>query len=156
MIRIAIISFLLFFQVEVPFKPKDAFEIKFELSFKARSNSGSQNTFHLDETVGEEAKRTSNDPLPYLKLNVKILNVLPEEVRIKVTRDNKIQLFNKKIDYREFKLDVGFTDDIKDGVSGYMHVIEFLSEDKKTVSKIVIEFDREGNYMVNGEKRGKI
>jgi len=148
---------LLASQNNVPFKPNDAFEIKFDLSFKQPPSEDKINsTVHLSETAGEQQKRTSISPQPYLILNVKILKILPEEIRVKVFKDENIQVLNKKTEAgMEFKLDVGFTADVKD-VNGCKQVIEFFSEDKVPVSRIVIEFDKEGNYMVNGEKKGRI
>jgi hypothetical protein len=155
MVRLVLVCLVLSVQ-EIPFKAKEDFEIKFDMSFKQRPAAGNY-TIHLDETKEAHDRRTSYDLLPYLILKVKILTLLPAEIRIKAFRDGKDQVFNKKaIADMEFKLDLGFTDDVKDGISGYKHVIEFLSADKKTISQIVIEFDKEGNYMVNGEKRGKI
>lgn len=149
--------FLLLFTIqdEVPFKPKDEFEIKFDLSFKQRSRD--EKTVYLQETRAEYDKRTSASPLPYLKLFVKVKQLQPDEVKIKVVRDDNVPVLSKKTEQdMEFKLELGFTNDIKDQVSGYKHVIQFLSSKKEVLSRIVIEFDREGNYFVNGEKRGKI
>lgn len=157
MIRILCLFSVLLIRQEVPYKPTDAFEIKFDLSFKQRSTEDTSNsTIHLSETVGEQEKRSSIGPLPYLILNVKILKMHPDEVRIRALRDNDIPVFNKKAaEGMEFKIDVGFLADIK-GVKEYRQVIEFLSVDKTPLSRIVIELDKEGNYLVNGEKRGKI
>jgi hypothetical protein len=54
------------------------------------------------------------------------------------------------------KLDMGFTDDIKDQVAANQYIILFLSKDKTPLSKIEILFQRDGTYLVNGEKRGKV
>ncbi len=56
----------------------------------------------------------------------------------------------------EFDLRLGFVDDMKDHVSGYLHVITFYDDDRNPVSQIVIEFDKDGNYFVNGQQRGKV
>ncbi len=140
---------------EVPYKPKDDFEVKFDLAFKQREHG--EKAVYVDETHSERARRTSVAPLPYLKLFVKIKRVEQGEVKLKVVRDDKSVLFSKKVvQDMEFKLELGFTDDIKDRVSGYKHVIQFLSAKKEVLSRIVIEFDKDGNYFVNGEKRGKV
>lgn len=144
-------------QAEPPFKAKEDFEIKFDLSFKQRSNANDTKTVHLNETRSEHEKRISTTPLPYLILHVKIINVQPGEVKLKVIKDDGISVLSKKISSgMEFKLALGFTDDIKDRISGYKHVVQFLSPNKKIFSIILIEFDEDGNYIVNGEKRGRI
>ncbi len=157
MVRVALIACLFWIQDEAPFKAKEDFEIRFDLSFKQRSHSVDTETVHLDETQAEREKRTSSTPLPFLKLTIKIISIPPEEVRLKVIKDDKSAALNRKTESgMEFKLELGFTDDIKDGISGYKHVIQFLSADKKVLSRILIEFDDQGNYFVNGEKRGKV
>lgn len=150
------IALSLLLQNEAPFKPKEDFEIKFNLAFKQR-NASDDKSVYMSETRAERDKRTNITPLPYLNLDVKILKAGPEEVKLKVIKDNNQSVFSKKVEAgMEFELELGFTDDIKDKISGFKHVIQFLSSDKKVLSLIVIEFDEEGNYMVNGEKRGKI
>ncbi len=157
MAHLVLFTIFICIQGEAPFKSKEDFEIKFDLSFKQRSSSEDTQTVRLSETRAEEEKRTNSSPLPYLKLMVKIIHVSPEEVKMKVVKDDKSAILNKKTEEgMEFRLELGFTDDIKDRLSGYKHVIQFLSSDKKVLSRILIEFDQEGNYFVNGEKRGKV
>src|SRR5690242_10513349 len=118
MILPILLSFLIAFQDEAPFKPKEDFEIKFELTFKQRSHD--EKTVYMDETRADREKRTNNSPLPYLKLSITIKHVQPEEIKLKVIKDNKFNLMTKKTSQdMEIKLDVGFTDDIKDRISGY-------------------------------------
>lgn len=150
------VSLLLLFQENPPFKPSEDFEIKFDLTFRQRTQLDNK-TVHLTETGKERERRTNSTPLPYLKLHIKLLKIHPDEIKLKVIKDDKNFVLNKKIkESIELRLDVGFTDDVKDRISGYRHVIQFLSVDKKVLSVIVIEFDEEGNYKVNGELRGKI
>ncbi len=157
MIGIAAISLFLLIQDEIPFKAKEDFEIKFDLTFKQRPRTESNEVVHPNESRSDYDKRTSTAQLPHLNLLIKILNVQPTELKLRVIRDDKNTMFSKKISKgMEFKLELGFTDDIKDRIAGYKHVIQFLSSDKKASSQIVIEFDTDGNYFVNGEKRGKI
>ena len=155
MISVFLFLFFIHVQEEAPFKPKEDFLIKFDLAFKQRPHE--PKPVHIEETRDEYEKRTSSTPLPYLKLLVKIIEVQPEELKVRVIRDDKTNLLTKKTSQgMEFKLDLGYTDDIKDRILGYKHVIQFLSSKKEVLSQIVIEFDKEGNYFVNGEKRGKV
>ena len=86
-----------------------------------------------------------------------VLKPAPEEVRIRVIENGSKTVFNKKFDMNTvLKLDMGYTDDIKDRVSAYEYTVYYLTADKKPLSKIVIQFDEDGTYFVNGEKRGKI
>jgi hypothetical protein len=157
MISFTTLALILFTQDTVLLKPKEEFAIKFELSVKQRPYSDPTGTVRYAETSGEHEKRTSTDLLPYLKLNVKIITVHTNEIKLKVFKDDGSAVFSKKTENgMEFKLDLGFTDDIKDRVTGYKYVIQFYTQEKEEFSKIVIEFDVEGNYFVNGEKRGRI
>jgi hypothetical protein len=145
-----------FFQV-VPFKPLAEFEIKFDLSFKQRDRSIEKSTINLRETQAEHDRRTQTETLPYLVLHIKLKDILPVEFKTKIVRDNQAIVYNKKVEEGMIiKLDVGFTDDIKDQIKGYKHEIQFLSIDKNILSRILIEFDKDGNYFVNGEKRGRV
>jgi hypothetical protein len=84
--------------------------------------------------------------------------VKEEEDRLKVLRDNRDFVLTKRklSDGEEFEIDVGFLDDAKDKVKGYLHVITFYNDKKREVSRIVIQFDKEGNYLINGEKHGNL
>ena len=148
MIYLILLSCLLV-QDEIGYKPKDEFEIKLDLSFKQKSNSDDDGNIYRE-------KKTATGLLPYLKLDVRILKLQPGEVKLKVIRDSKDAVLNKKLSGTlEIKLEVGYTDDIKAGISGYKHELLFMSAEKNVLSRILIEIDKEGNYMVNGEKRGK-
>lgn len=156
MIGTILFSLLLIFQDDPPFKPTEDFEIKFDLSFKQRSQLDNK-TLNLTETEKDKERRTNSTPLPYLILHFKLLKIHPDEIKLKVIKDDKNFVFNRKIkESVEFRLDIGFTDDVKDRISGYKHVIQFFSEEKEVMSIILIEFDKEGNYYVNGVKRGKV
>ncbi len=95
-------------------------------------------------------------PAPYLHINLRILKIIPEEVRVKVTKSPNETLLFKKFDPNVvIKLDLGFTDDIKDRVSSHQYIVTYLSKEKMPLSKIEIFFEEDGTYLVNGEKRGK-
>jgi hypothetical protein len=146
-----------FFAQDAPFKPQTEFEVKFDMSFKQRDQTGEKTTINLHETQAEHIRRTQTETLPYLVLHIKLTKILPTEIKGKIIRDNQAVVYNKKIEEGlTIKLDVGFTDDIKDQIKGYKHEVQFLSSDKTILSRILIEFDKDGNYFVNGEKRGKV
>lgn len=143
-------------QGDTPFKPSDEFEIKMEMSFKQRPPEG-VNTVHFTDSKKDEQRRTSTAPLPYLVLHIKILKINEGETKVKVVNEKNLLVLSKKVsEGLELNLDIGFTDDVKDGINGYRHEVQFVSSEKKAVSRIIIEFDKEGNYFVNGERRGKV
>lgn len=156
MMQLALLICILFSQKDdIPYKAKEEFEIKLDLAFKQRTRPNDFKTIVFDGN--QSAKQPVEGLLPTLRLQVKILTAHENEVKLRVIKDDATIVYNKKVTPgMEFILDLGFTDDLKDHVEGYKHVIGFYSSEKKNVSKIVIEFDEEGNYFVNGEKLGKV
>jgi len=140
----------------VPFKPTDEFEIKLKFEFKDRPRSSANRVYTYQDPNAHERSH-SVGPLPYLYLNLKVLKQRTEEVRIRILQNGDKQVFNKKFDMNTvLALDLGFTDDIKDRVGPYEYNIFFLTQDKDPVSKVIIYFDEDGTYRVNGQVRGKL
>lgn len=153
---LAIISFILFsYLQDIPFKPKEEFEIKLNYQFKQRPQADA-NAVYLDETQREKERRNSTDMLPYLVLNVKMLKLSEEEVRIRLENNLDSRVVNKKVtEGMILPIDVGFTADVKDRTAAHEYKLTFLSPKKSGVSKVVIFVDEDGTFLVNGEKRGK-
>ncbi len=96
-------------------------------------------------------------PLPYLHVRLNFLKLAAEENRLLVVSEKNKTVLQKKITQDGFvRLDLGFTDDIKGRVTPYEYTITFLSTTKVPQSKIVLYFEEDGTYFVNGEKHGKI
>lgn len=144
-------------QEDVPYKPSEEFDLKFNFEFKDRGVDRNVNKIEMDLTLKEAEKRKASGLLPYLYLNLKVLKQQPEEIRVKLVENNKKVVMNKKFDSSTvLKLDLGFTDDIKDRTGAYEYIVTFLNEDKDPVSRIVIYFETDGTYKVNDQVRGKI
>ena len=95
--------------------------------------------------------------MPYLYCNVTVLKPVDSEVRVRVIENGSKTVFNKKWDPATvLKLDLGFTDDIKDRVSAYEYTVTYLNSNKEPISKVVIFFQEDGTYLVNGQVRGKL
>jgi hypothetical protein len=147
---------LLCLQDQVPFKPKDQFEINLDFKFKPRPNNALSSTV-IDLEKPDTRGNSSNLMLPYLYLNVKVLKLDEFEQRVRVETNRGTTVLARKAEPgMEAKLDLGFTDDIKDRVSSHEYIVSFLSKDRRHLSRIVIFFDEDGTYLVNGEKRGKL
>ena len=132
------------------------FEVKFNFEFKERPR-GNPNKVLLDATDQQMERHRGSGPLPYLFLNLRVLKQNPDETRIRVFENGRRSIQAKKFDTNTvLKLDMGFTDDIKDRVGAYEYEIILLSEDKTSTSRITIYFEEDGTYLVNGEIRGKI
>lgn len=140
---------------DLPYKPESEYAIRVDLKFKPRPTEA-PGKVDLSETREEYEKRNSTTPLPYLVLFLTVKESPNDESRIRLVRDGKQIIGNRKIEPdKEIKIEVGFTDDAKDKVSGYEHIVYFMNEDKKERSRIVITIEPNGDYLINGEKRGR-
>ncbi len=143
------ISFLLFFQkTEIPYKPNDEFEVKLDYQLKQKPISDRMSIDYYDTKEG--------GMLPYLILNIRLLKLSEQEVKTKIIDGKGKLIFNRKTTLNDvLKLDIGYTDDVKDRVTSYKFNIIFQSADKKEVSRIYILIEEDGTFLVNGEIRGK-
>ncbi|HEY0743891.1 MAG TPA: hypothetical protein VGD40_20640 [Chryseosolibacter sp.] len=140
---------------ELPYKPKEEFEIKLDYQFKSRPASD-VNKVHLDETRKEHERRLSTAPLPYLTLNIKMLRLGEDEVKVKITNNLTPRVVTRKVSAGTIiPLEVGFTDDVKDRVAAHHYVFTMLTSKKAETNKIEIMIEEDGTFLVNGEKRGK-
>ena len=138
-------------QEEVPFKPKEEFEIGVDLKFKQRP-ADDPNTVRL----ADQPRRSSSAMLPYLNLKITFLKLNPEEVRYRVENNLERKIVQRKIQKTPIIiLDAGFTDDIKAKLRPSEYEIFLASSDKADKSKILIQIEKDGTFLVNGEKRGK-
>ncbi len=147
-----LISFLLFVQtIDVPYRAKDDFQVELKYNFKERPTKDAS-------TVTWEAQpgKVKSGPLPYLIVNVKILNPKEDEIRFKCEDNNGRALFNKKADKTlDYQIDMGYVDDVKDRVTAYGYTLYALGEARQAINKIELIVMEDGTFMVNGEKRGK-
>lgn len=144
---LSVLCLMLQVQSEVAFKSAEEFELTLEYAFKTRSHDPNNVS-----TYGQTATQ-----LPYLILNLQILKLASTESRIRVVDNFYHVLLNKKASANDiFKLDMGFTDDMKDRVTADTITILFLASNKKDViSKIVIHVKEDGTFLVNDERRGR-
>ncbi|KAH0533960.1 hypothetical protein FGG08_007428 [Glutinoglossum americanum] len=141
---------------ETPYKPSEEFQIQVDFQFKQRNNT-SANTVEFVETDVQRAKNQSSTGLrPYLILNLKFLKLSDQEVKVKAVNNVHHVLFNKKIKLEDtYKIDMGFTDDVKGRVTPHEVNIVLSSNDKKETSRIRLFIKDDGTFVVNGEARGK-
>jgi hypothetical protein len=140
---------------ELPLKPKEEFEIKLDYQFKNRPIQ-ELNSVHLDETRKEHDRRVSTAPLPFLTLNIKMLTLSQDEVKVRITNNLNSRVAVRKVDTgTAIPLEVGFTDDVKDRVTAHQYFLTLVTAKKVEISKIEILIEEDGTFFVNREKRGK-
>ena len=142
-----------FFQ-DVPLKPKEEFEVKLEYEFKQRPVAD-RNTIHLGAPI-RTAEHSPGGVLPYLVLNIQLLSLSEEKMRMHVSTNLSSRVMSKRVDVNEVvSLDLGFTDDMVDRVTAHEYTITFVNSEREPVDKILITVEEDGSFFVNHEKRGK-
>lgn len=151
-----VLLFLLFtWQEAVPHKPANEYEVMIDYQFQERPPID-RTKFEYEVATDEKNKKAISGPLPYLKLQLKLLKLNSEEVKVRVTNSNGNLIFNRKAtEGTIIKLDIGFIDDVKDRVTPYEFTALLYSESKKATSKIHLLIMEDGTFMVNDEKKGK-
>jgi hypothetical protein len=140
------------FQDQIPYKPSEAFELKMDYIFKERSTVDQEKVVYREGLV----QRKASGPMPYLFIELKILALANDEVRIRVVNSRGNLVFNRKATAGTvIKLDWGYTEDIKDKITTHEFTVFFNDQSKKSVSKILLTILDDGVFMVNEEKRGK-
>jgi hypothetical protein len=135
---------------EIPLKDKEEFNIKLDFQFKTRTSDA--NTVSIDGPP-----RNSGSVLPFLSVNVDVLNIRGDENKVKVIDNTQRVLLTRTLaKSASFQFPLGFTDDLKDHVSAHTFDIIFLSKERQPVRRITISVEKDGTYLVNGEKRGKL
>jgi hypothetical protein len=144
------------FLQELPYKPKEEFDIKLDYQFRQRPSADNKSTVvMLDESQKEKERRTSSAILPYLSLSIKVLTALPA-TKARISSNLSQSISTRKVkEGTIIPLEVGFTDDVKDRVTAHQYFITFVGDDRTELSRIVIFIDEDGTFMVNGEKRGR-
>lgn len=135
------------FAQDIPFKEKDEFELILDLQFRPRPKTDKVDFSGTHSTM----------PLPFLSMKLNVLKVLEDEYRVRI-QDVRGNMLNSKQLSRSasIEFELGYTDDLKDGVASNKYYIRFIDRRKNLKRQIVITFDEDGTYRVNGEVRGKI
>ena len=143
---------VLYFQ-EIPLKPTNEFEVKLDYQFRQRPYAD-HNTVDLSDS--RRVQRTGGGVLPYLVLNIRMLALEEEKMRVGITNNLDPRPVWRKVSRSTvLELDMGFTDDMIDRVKAHQYTLTFFDGDKKPVDRILIKVEEDGSFVVNGEKRGR-
>lgn len=142
-------------QQTVPTKPAEEYDLKIQYEFRQRP-APSVNQVQVDESTLERDKRLNSSPLPYLILNLHVIQLTPQEVRMKAVRGARDSFINRKVKPGDqIKIEIGFVDDLKDRTIEFEYEIVFLNEKRDPQSRIHLFVDEDGTFKINGEVRGK-
>ena len=144
------------FQDDVPYRAEESYAIKFEFGFRKRSDPNAEDLV-LSQVASSSYDRLDSSPLPHLKTTLEVLKKDSLEVKFRIVRDNSVNVTKRKLEPgMTLTVFSAFVDDIRDQIQGYQHTVYFLDKDGNRLNKVVIEFDEDGFYSVNGKKKGKI
>jgi hypothetical protein len=139
----------------VPFKPSDEFELKIDYKFEERPSSDGSKV-EYDVASNQVTRKAATGPLPYLRLQLTLLKLSQEEVKVRVINSKGNLVYNRKAaEGTVIKLDIGFIDDVKDHMTPNEFTAFLYSDSKKTTSRIHLMIMEDGTFVVNDEKRGK-
>ena len=147
----SILYFLLLFSVQesTPFKPESEYEFKLNYEFR---NKAGIDRFKVDWS---NTQKYSEGTLPFATLTIKLLKLSDEEEKAKIITNNGHRIYSRKVSLdTDIVLEMGFTDDLKDHIDVYEYDVIFFSRNKD-VSRINVYVDLEGNFLINGVKKGK-
>jgi len=142
-------------QTDIPYKDAGEFTAELKYEFKQRSG-GDPYTVNFTDTQKDLERKSSNAMLPYLVVHLTLTRLQPNEVRVRAEDNLRKTLFQKKAEIGQvIKIDMGFTDDVKDRVTAHDFVVLLLSADRKPTSRIRLWVEEDGTFFINDEKRGK-
>ncbi|HZY83056.1 MAG TPA: hypothetical protein VFE50_26235 [Cyclobacteriaceae bacterium] len=150
-----LIPFLLLWQTsEVPFRAREDYQVELKYSLKQRPAKDHNSVTFEQKNI--EDRKPGSGPLPYLVVNVKVLNHKQEEIRFRCENNFGRAIFNRKAEKSlDYEIDMGYIDDLKDRVTPYAYTLYAVADNKESLNKIELMVMEDGTFMVNGEKRGK-
>ena len=139
-------------QQVIPYRQESTYEIKLDYDFKNKT---------VDDRdvvrVSERFQKEKQGLLPYLIIHFTFLEIGPNDYRIKVTDNSKAVALSKKIKPDQvYKIDMGFTDDMKDGVTPNQYNIHFMNREKIVQSRVVLEVLEDGTFLINEKVHGRL
>ena len=140
---------------EVPYKAAAEYEFNLQYEFRNKP-SVDPNTVTFSETEKEKERRRAVTNLPFAAVNLKVVKLEPGVTRYKIVDNFKNTIASKKVKEGDMiSFSMGFTDDMKDRVKAHEFIVYFVTDDKKPVSRIVFFVEEKGDFLINGEKRGR-
>jgi hypothetical protein len=154
---IPLISLLLLWQTSsVPYRAKEDYVVEVRPNFKTRPNTDKGTVNWEAHNPQGRDDRAKTGLLPYLVVNVKILNPKAEELRVLCEDSRGTHVFNKKIGKTlTYEIDMGYIHDIKDHITPNAYTVYALTDKRAALNRIELLVADDGTFLVNGEKRGK-
>lgn len=141
-------------QDSLPYENKENYKFELDYNFKSRPIESVN-----DVQVGYSRKPagSSSTLLPYVKVFLTFNNLPKDRYKVKIVNNLGNRVYSKKLKPdQKVVLDMGYANDIKDGIGPHRYDIYFENKEKEKLSKIVIDIDSDGHLKVNDQLYGKI
>jgi hypothetical protein len=150
---IAFKTFLVAFALmqDIPLKPSNEFQVTVDIQFKSRPAS--------EVTYDANGNKFENNTglLTFLAVNLSSIVTSNGEARFKAIDGSGKILGSKKIAPNvSYHFDMGFVADLKKQENNSNRItVYFLNDKRVEISKVEMEVTKDGDFLVNGEKRGQ-
>lgn len=139
----------LLFQDAVLYKANEEFEVTLDYQFKPYVETERK-------TVDYTRPRRGSGSMFFLITRVKIKKLAAGEVRVLVSSNLDNMMVSKKAEQdMVLKIEFGFIEDVKDQITAHEFTVFLCSSDKEKISRIYLLIEKDGTFLVNGQKRGK-
>lgn len=140
--------------IEIPYLGEQYFSYELDYSFQKKTTSSSTEI----DMVRKQPKILKITPLPYVRVNLVLRDLDNRILKYKIIDNYGKTRGTKKVKILPIKIeiDMGFGEDIKDRTGPHQFILTLIDDNKNIDSRVVFEFDEEGNMMVNGVLSGKI
>ena len=133
----ALFAIVLLWQVDIPFKNSDEFEVNIELKYKAKPDDYKPNSYSV---TGNRMDKTSGVLSPFLIVHFTKLKIQADEVKMKAMDSGGKTIFRHKTSAEDVRIEMGFVDDLKTGTAANEVTIYFISAGKRKFAKSLAPF----------------
>lgn len=139
------------FAQQVPYRAEETYKLELDLKFKTSEppdfNTVNPGVLNRNNNIGLQL---------YVNVKLSILYVLPEDYKLKVINNKKVMVLSKKLKRPdEFVIKLGKAQDMKEGKAPNLYEVLFIGTNKTTQSRITIEIQENGDFLVNNQLFGK-
>ncbi len=142
--------FSVFLQDNVPLLSADEFTYEVEYFLKQKQ----KNTSTVYEA--NKSSESSVQMLPYVRINFSFLSFQESDKKIRVFQGDKLLNTRRIKGPMKLGLEMGYTEDLKEGILPPVFEVLILNDDKETRAKIKVEVRPNGELLINEVVSGMI
>ncbi|UII19265.1 hypothetical protein [Fulvivirga ligni] len=132
---------------EIPFRDAESYDVVVDYTFKKRPTSAYMLNSGIDD----------NSVLPYLSININMNILKATDYKVKVEDGKGNQIMCKKLKRPiNFTVDMGYTEDILDGITPTTYYVYFQDKLEQSISQLKIEVKEDGSLYFNDKFQQKL